>query len=123
MVSAYNTGADITYEIVLFHLSLLLVQLIFFSIGSLIAATLKNPKSSGSLAAGLLLGSFMIAKVTDLTDRVNFINTLSPFKYFSYADVVNGKGLDMLVVLLSVLLIAACTAGTYYFYRRRDLRV
>ncbi len=123
MVNAYNKGAPITGEILSFHLSLFLVQLIFFSVGFLIAACIKNSKASGSLSAAILICSFMIAKVTDLSGNMNFLNILSPFKYFSYVDIVNGNGLNAVVMLLSVLLTAACVYGTYYFYRNRDLAI
>ncbi len=123
MVSAYNKGADITGEILVFHLSLFLFQLVFMAVGALISAFMKNPKAAGSLGTGILMVSFAVAKITDLTDKVNFLNVLSPFKYFDYAKIVNGNGLDMLIVVLSVLFVAICVGLTYYFYQKRDLKV
>ena len=123
MVSAYNKGADISGEIGMFMLSMFILQLIFQSLGAALAALIRNPKASGSLAVGILLASFVIAKVTDLTDRVNFLNLLSPFKYFSYNDMVKGNGLNFGIVILSLLLAAAFSVSTYFFYRKRDLNV
>jgi len=123
MVSSYNKGNDITVEIILFMLSMFIVQLIFMSLGAAIAAFMKNPKSSGSAAIGLLVMAFIIAKITDLTDKLNFLNVLSPFKYFSYADIVNGKGLAIAIVILSLLLVAALSASAYFFYPKRDLKL
>jgi len=122
-VSAYNTGNDITLEIIMFHVSMLFVQLIFLSLGALLSALMRDPKPSGSLAAGILLGSFAISKVTDLINHTDFLNVLSPFKYFNYADIVKGNGLNVTVVLLSILLVAVCSVGTYYFYQKRDLKI
>jgi ABC-2 type transport system permease protein len=123
MVSAYNKGKDITGEILVFFLSLFIVQLIFLSLGAFLSAVLKKPKASGSISAGILIGSFMVSKVTDLTDRVNALNVISPFKYFSYKDMVDGKGMSFIVVVLSILLIAVFSASTYFCYKNRDLRV
>lgn len=123
MVSSYNKGADITGEIVLFMLSMLFVQLIFLSLGAFIAAITRNPKGSGSAAVGFMLLAFVISKVTDLTDRLNVLNILSPFKYFNYADLVNGKGLNAVIVLLSLVLIAVLSFSAYYFYPKRDLQI
>jgi len=123
MVSAYNKGDDISGEIVTFYLSMFLVQLIFLSLGAAVAAFMRNPKGSGSLASGLLLIAFVVSKITDLTDKVDFLNLLSPFKYYSYEDIVEGKGLGFGIVILSILLVAAFSAATYFFYRKRDLNI
>ena len=123
MVAAYNKGKDITSEIMMFFISMFIVQLIFLSIGAVLAAFVKNPKASGSLSVGILLASFMISKVTDLYDKLNILNLLVPFKYFSYADIVEGNGLDFVIVILSGLLAAALFTSTYFFYRKRDLMV
>lgn len=123
MVNAYNKGKDISGEIAMFLLSMFIVQLIFLSLGALLSAFMRNPKASGSLATGILIGSFVISKITDLTDRINALNVLSPFKYFSYQDIVNGDGLSFGIVILSVLLVAAFSVSTYFFYMKRDLNV
>ena len=123
MVAAYNKGTDISGEIVSFLLSMFIVQLIFLSLGAALAAFMRNPKSSGSLATGILLIAFVISKITDLTDRVNVLNVLSPFKYFSYIDIVNGNGLSIVIVILSLVLVAAFSISIYLFYPKRDLHV
>ncbi len=123
MVSAYNKGKDITSEIVMFLLSMLIVSLIFFSLGSFLSAFMKKPKASGSIATSILIGGFAISKVTDLTEHLDALNVLSPFKYFSYEDIVNGKSLSLGIVILSLLLAASFTIFTYYFYRKRDLNI
>lgn len=122
-VNAYNKGEDITREIIMFHLSMFIVQLIFLTLGALISACIKNAKASGSIATGILLGAYVISKITDLTDRVNFLNILSPFKYFNTEDIVKGNGLNIGIVLLSLLIAAVFSASTYHFYLKRDLSI
>lgn len=123
MVAAYNNGKDITGEIVMFSLSLFIVQLIFLSLGAFIAAFMRKPKTSGAIASGILFGAYIVSKITDLTDKVNFLNVFSPFKYFSYTDIINGNGLNAVIVVLSILLAAVFCILTYLFYAKRDLNV
>jgi ABC-2 type transport system permease protein len=104
-------------------MSMFIVQLIFLSLGAALAALIRNSKSSGSLSVGILLTSFVIAKITDLTDRLNYLNLLSPFKYFSYERLVAGNGLNLGIVILSLLLVAVFSGSTYFFFRKRDLNV
>ncbi len=123
IVGSYNKGKDATPEIVMFMISMFVVQLVFLSLGAAIAAIVKNPKSAGSLGTGMMIIAFVISEITNLTDKINFINVLSPFKYFSYYDLVAGKGINIIILLLSLLLVALFTASTYFFYQKRDLYV
>lgn len=123
MVATYNKGKDISGVIAAFLLSMFIVQLIFLSLGAVLSAILKNAKTSGSLAAGMLFGCYVISKITDLTDCVNFLNVLSPFKYFNYQNIVSGNGLSVGIVILSILLICVLAMLTYFFYGKRDLRI
>lgn len=123
LVDAYNKGSDVSGEIAMFLLSMFLVQLIFLSLGAALSSFIKNSKAAGSLATGILLAAFVISRITDMTDRLNFLNVLSPFKYFSYKELVNGNGLNIGIVLLSLVLITILSVFTYVLYRKRDLSV
>lgn len=123
MVASYNNGKDITGEIVVFFLSMFIIQLIFLSLGALISAFMKNPKGAGSIASGLVIGAYIVSEITSVNGQLNALNVLSPFKYFSYDRIIAGNGLDPVIVVLSVLLVAVFTAFTYFFYKKRDLNV
>ncbi len=123
MVSAYNKGADISGEIISFMLSMLFVQLIFMALGAMLASVIKQPKASGSVGTGILVAGYVIARVTDFTDKAKILNILSPFKYFDLSRIVAGDGLNPVIILLSLLLTAALAAGSYFCYIRRDLKV
>jgi len=123
MVAAYNKEKDITGEIVMFLLSMFIIQLIFLSLGALLSAFMSNSKASGSLATGILFGAYIISKITDFTDCVNVLNVLSPFKYFNYQNIVSGNGLSLVIVISSILLVAVFSVLTYLFYQKRDLNV
>lgn len=123
IVNVYNKGKDISSEIIIFILSMFIVQLIFLSIGTLVSAAVKNSKISGSVSVGILFGSFIISKITDLTDKVNFINVFSPFKYFSYQKIVYSNTISIGISTLSLVFIAILVVLTYFFYMKRDLNL
>lgn len=123
LVPIYNTGEDISREIAVFHASLFFVQLIFLSLGTALAAAMRDPKASGALASGAVVLAYFISVITNLKDSIRFLNVLSPFQYFSYADMANGASLDLTSALCSVLLAGILTACTYFFYQKRDLNV
>lgn len=120
---AFNTGEDISGEVFIMHVSLFLVQLIFLTLGTVLAAYMRKPKMSGSIATNILLAGFIISKVTDLVEHLNILNLLSPFKYFDLADMVYEKSISVPIALLSLALAAVFIYFTYYFYQRRDLNI
>ncbi|MGE5421938.1 MAG: ABC transporter permease subunit [Ignavibacteriales bacterium] len=123
IVTAYNKGADISGKIIMFMVSMFIVQLIFLSSGAALAACVKNPKSAESYVTGMLLLAFVISKITDLTDRLNFLNLASPFKYFDLNCLAKGNGLDFGFVWLALVLTTAFLAATFHYYQKRDLIV
>lgn len=123
IVSAYNKGASVTKEIVLLFLAMFVVQLIFFSVGSFFSAFLKNPKGAGSLTMAILVGGFVLSKITGLNTHLEILNVLSPFTYFSIEDVVNKGLLHPVILLLSCLLSGGLLSACIYFYSRRDLKI
>jgi ABC-2 type transport system permease protein len=122
MVAAYNKGKSINGEIATLLLSMFIIQLLFLSLGAFLSASVRKPKASGHIAVGILFGAYVISKVTDMTDRVNALNVLSPFKYFDLNGIIAGKGLSLSVSMICIILIAAFSALTYFFYSKRDLR-
>lgn len=123
IVGFYNKGRDITGEIIVFFAGMLIVQLIFLTLGAALSAVSRKPKSSGQLAAGILLGAFVISKITDMAVKLKPLNFLSPFKYFDFGGILAGKGLGAVPVILSLLLAAAFTVVTFVLYRKKDLSV
>jgi ABC-2 type transport system permease protein len=123
IVPLYSKGGDASREILTMMLSMLFVQLIFMSLGAVLAAWMKHPGTSGSVATGLLFTAYFVARVTDMTDKLRFLNVISPFKYFDLAGIVAGHGLNPGVILLSLALVALFCVLTYIFYRKRDLNI
>ncbi|MDD3173501.1 MAG: ABC transporter permease subunit [Herbinix sp.] len=123
IVSSFNTGEDITGEILILHLIMFIVQLIFLTLGTLLAAWLRKSKISGSLVANIIIVGYIISKVTDLVDYLKALNIFSPFKYFSLQKAVNENEISISTTLLCLAVIAVFTACTYYFYQRRDMNV
>lgn len=123
MAAQYNKGKDITGEIVVFFLSMFIIQLIFLSLGALLSAFMRNSKGSGSIASGVVIGAYIISEITSVNGHLNVLNVLSPFKYFSYNRIIAGNGLTPGIVVLSIMLAAVFTAFTYFFYNKRDLNV
>jgi ABC-2 type transport system permease protein len=58
-----------------------------------------------------------------LDKSLDFLKYLTPFKYFDPVQLLHESRLEFIFVLLSVAIIAACLAGAYAAYSRRDLYI
>ncbi len=123
IVPTFHTGEDITGEILLLHLTMLIVQLIFLTLGAFLAAFTRKPKASGAMAANIVLAGYVISKVTGLVDHLDILNLLSPFQYFSLEKAVHANEISLQATLLSLVLIAVFTAFSDFFYQKRDLNI
>lgn len=123
IVPVYNKGADISGEIAVFHASMLLVQLVFLTLGALLSTALRNAKTAGSVSSGVLLVTLVLAEFTEFNPDLPFLKALSPFKFFNYAEIAEGAGLQLGVALICLLLSAAFALSAVRFYRKRDLGV
>lgn len=123
IVAAYNQGTDISVKISIFFLSMFIVQLIFLSLGAFLAAFMRNPQSAGSFSVAVLLIGFVISKLTDFTETLNFLNPFSPFTYFNLYKIEAGQGLNSSIVIFSLVFVIVLIVTTYVFYQKRDLNV
>ncbi|MDF2842785.1 MAG: transporter, permease protein [Herbinix sp.] len=123
IVSSFNASEDITGEIILLHVSMFLVQLIYLSLGTVLAAFMRKSKKSGSIAINIMLVGYVISKLTELVEHLDFLNVLSPFNYFNLVKLVNNSEISIVITMLSVALIAGFSSLTYYFYQKRDMNI
>ena len=123
LVGYFNNGESVSGDIMLMMVGLFLMQLIFFSIGAVVAGIVRKPKSAPSIATSIMFLTFLISYLVNLNEHVDILKYLSPFKYFDAAVLMADGRLDPGYVALSLAIVVLAVAGTYRFYSARDLRV
>jgi ABC-2 type transport system permease protein len=99
-----------------------MVQLLFLSVGSVLAAALRRPKIAPSLASGVLLATFFLSMGIDMSDKLDFLKYVTPFQYFAAKRLLS-TGYDAVFLLLSILITAVLIVLTYLLFRKKDLSV
>lgn len=122
-VGFYGGGESATREVAILMTGLLLLQLVFFAIGAVVAGVVRRPKSAPSLATAVMVATFLLYYLVNLDEDLGFLRYLSPFKYFDAATVMADGRLNPLHVGLSILIVAVAVLGTYGAYSARDLEV
>lgn len=121
-VNAYGKGQTFTGEILVLMAGLLLLQLIFFSIGAVVAGFTHKPRSAATTATSIMLLTFVIYYLVNFNHKLDFLKYLTPFKYYD-AAVLMKNGLDPVFVGLSVVIVVLAVLGTYRFFGERDLSI
>ena len=123
MVGNYSKNEPYMRDILNLMLGMLAIQLIFMLAGSAIAAAGKKPKSAASAASGIMLTAYVLDKVIDLNKNLDFLKYLTPFKYFSAANLLGDTGFEPVFVVLSAIIVSIFLYVTFVFYRKRDLSI
>ncbi|UYZ21255.1 ABC transporter permease subunit [Mesobacillus jeotgali] len=123
MVQKYAEGEDILGDITLLMVGMLILQLLFLVIGTAIAAVLKNAKKATSLATGILLILFILSIAIDLTEKLEGLKFLTPFKYYDAKLILEEGGFDPMYLVISFVLLVGLTIVTFVFYRKRDMNI
>lgn len=123
LVTPYANGEQVTPDILLLMGGMFILQLLFLMLGMAIAAISRYPKRAGSLATGILLVTFILSIMIDISGKIDVLKYVTPFKYFEAKQVMYGGGYDPVFVILSIVIMAVSLFATYYFYNKRDLTV
>lgn len=121
-VDYYGNGESFTEGIVTLMTGAFFLQLVFFSLGALVAGTAKKPKKAPGRATTIMLVAFVLYYTVNLDEKLDFLKYLTPFKYFDAAAVMK-DGLDPVYLVLSAVIVIGATLGTYRFYAGRDLSI
>lgn len=121
--ASYKPDAAFYGFLALCMLALLILQLVFLSLGILLGCAIKQYRQVTSLAVGLLLATYFLSIVVTMSKDLDFLKYLTPFRYFDPVAMLNESRLDVGFVALSLAIVLVSMAGAYYTYSRRDLYI
>jgi len=102
--------------------AMVLIQLIFLSIGMFLAAVLKRHKLSGRLSLIIVFVAYFLSILMGVTDKLNAFRFLTPYKYFDLNKLLQGANVSGTYLYVSLILICVGLTLTFLIYPRRDLR-
>ena len=121
---AFNTITDQSFSMKAFwllHLGQLLLQLLFAAIGLLISVFVVKSRTIFPLTIGVVLGMYFISIISGVSDKLENLKYLSPFKYIVPADIVGTKRIELVYLIIICVAAITAVAGTYVFYNRKDI--
>ena len=122
-IALMSQYGNMTGQIIATMAVTLLLQVLFLCVGLLVSVLRKKEKGAGGTAALVVFIMFFIGLFIDMTDNIDFLKVLTPFKYFQAQDLVFGTGFQGIYFILSAVIIVGALIITYVEYNRRDLTV
>jgi ABC-2 type transport system permease protein len=119
----YNPDSEFYNFLYLSMVTLFIMQMVFLSVGILLGCAMKQHKRASSTAVSLLLGTYFLSIISDMSEDFEFLKYFSPFKYFNLVDLLNESKIDMTSVWISAGIIAVALVGAYISYSKRDLYI
>jgi len=119
----YDRGQDFGAFITCMMVGIFLIQMIFLSIGMFFSAVVKRHKSSGWITMGTLFVFYLMAILSGLTEKLENIKYLTPFKYFEASALVKTLKLEPIYIGISIGIIIVALTTVCLVYPKRDLKI
>lgn len=118
----FSKGEAYSLPLMKLMLGLFGMQILFLLLGSLLAAFTRRYQLSSSIGTGILMVMFFLSVVIDISGKLNFLKGLTIFKYFDAKDILK-IGYNYIYLIAACIIAAVFTYGTFYFYKKRDMKV
>jgi ABC-2 type transport system permease protein len=122
---ATNIEGDInmTDNIIKLMAGMLLFQLIFLTLGLFISSFIKKSEKSRTITSVIFFVCFLLNVIVDLTDKLNFLKFVTPFKYFDAYNIMYKGGFEIIFIIITFILVGVFIYLTHYFYSKKDINV
>lgn len=100
-----------------------LASVTFASIGFLLAAGLRKNKAIMPLGLGLIIGTFFLNKISNVSERLEFLQYISPFEYVDPTDIYLSGAFNNTYLVIMALIVFVSIFASYVLYGKKDMLV
>lgn len=108
---------------ILICLAPLFLHLVFSAIGFLISVFITKSKKVLPVSLGVVLLTYFFGLFSELSDKIEFLKYLSPFKYFEAKDIILNNEIDLKNIIFMIVVNVICIGLAYTIYERKDITV
>jgi ABC-2 type transport system permease protein len=115
------SGKDLDLKrLLLFQLALILMQLVFFSIGLCVTAFMKKVRAVLPISLGMVFSFFAISAlaVTSAEDKLRYI---TPFQYFTAKQIMKEASFEPSFLIISAVIVCLGIAISYFRYIHKNI--
>ncbi len=104
-------------------LAMFLIELVFLSLGTLLACASKTPRRVGSTAIGLILGLYFFSIIAGMHDKLTWLKFLTPFGWFNASELFRSQRFEPWALVLTGLTVVVFLFIAFAAYDNRDLYI
>jgi ABC-2 type transport system permease protein len=120
MASSVSTEAYNSKIFFMISITLFFIQLIFMSLGILIATVVPKIKSVISISLSTVFGFFIISMIGSIIgDKA--VRYITPFKFFDSVYIMNNASYESIFVIIGIVFVIAAIAASYLVYIKKDI--
>lgn len=102
------------------NLTLLFIQLIFFSLGVVVSVFFNKLRSVLPVSLGVVFGLYFIGTLI-ATGKNDWTRFVSPFRYFDDFYIIKNSGFEAPYLITGAVIILAAIAASYFIYGKKDI--
>jgi len=104
-------------------LAMFMIELVFLSMGTMLACVSKTPRRVGSIAIGLILWLYFLSIIAGMHEKLTWLKYLTPFGWFNASDFFSSGRFEPYALVLTGLTVVIFLFAAYAGYDRRDLYI
>ena len=114
-------GGDFAVNALIFASFMFLLQLLFALAGLFVSVVSRRHKRTGAIMASCTVVVYMLAFISNLGGRYEFLRFLTPFEYFPPVAIMNGQSLEAFGFVVVPALLIIFGLGSFVFVGRKDI--
>jgi ABC-2 type transport system permease protein len=100
--------------------TMLLVQLVFLALGSLLSVTIPKIKSVIAVSLPTVFAFYIIGAIGDVLKNVE-VRWISPFRYYDPAYIITNESLETKFLVLEAVFVVVAFVATYVIFAKKDI--
>lgn len=109
--------------LLLLDVAYFLVQITFANIGLMISVFMTKRHSLTSLSIWVVLGMYFVSTITGLTEQLDFLKYVTPFKYADAADIIINGAINKVYLAILVVVNLIAIILSYIRYNRKNINI
>ena len=108
--------------VLLLYTATFIGEMFFVAMGMLVSVFIKKGRTVMSISIGVVMCTYIFSMAANVSESMEFLSYLSPFKYFEASAVLHSSKLDGLYTVIAFSVILVCMTFALLSYNRRDLK-
>lgn len=100
-----------------------LLHLTFSTLAFLISIIIRKSRTIFSISLGMVFITYFFNVMAQLSDKFEFLQYLSPFKYVDAGDIIENGNIDLLYLLIMLAIIILSIVFSYVLYQKKDIMI